>query len=196
MRKLGILITVLVVINILVMDVVLVNLWNRPNQIETKTIVETKIISQETNTSPTPSIKVSPTKKMEVDSPILSKTKSVAVVPIPGSGETKENNWTNVYGSEFYFDSEDYPGMSEAYWEANLKLFNGNGKAFARLFDITAGIEVWGSEIYSESQNYEAVKSGKISLRPGNRLYRVQLKSLTADTTVYNFGTIKIVSLN
>jgi len=106
------------------------------------------------------------------------------------------NVWENLAGTEFNLNTNDYPNLKEAYFEANMKLVNGNGTAYLRLFDITAGIEVWGSEVEVKSQNFTVVVSGKLTLRSGNHLYRVQAKSLTADTTVFNSGRIKMVFEN
>jgi hypothetical protein len=77
-----------------------------------------------------------------------------------------------------------------------MKLLNGNGLAYLRLFDITAGIEVWGSEISTNSQDFTSVSSGKMTVRNGTHLYRVQAKSLTADTTIFNSGRIKVILEN
>jgi hypothetical protein len=120
--------------------------------------------------------------------------RSTTYLPISGNSQSTSNIWENLYGTEFNFDTGDYPNLKEAYFEANIKLFNGNGLAYVRLFDTTAGIEVWGSEVTSQNQNYMVVVSGKLTLRSGNHLYRVQAKSLTADTAVFNYGRLKLIS--
>lgn len=125
-----------------------------------------------------------------------SLSNSVTYVPIPGSGSVLSNTWTNLPGTEFYFNQSDFPKLKEAYFEANFNLLNGNGQAFLRLFDATNGIEIWGSEIKATGQQSVAVISPKITLRPGNNLLRVQAKSLTADTTVYHSGRLKLVIQN
>lgn len=122
--------------------------------------------------------------------------KSTAYVPVPGSGTGAGNSWVDIPGTDFYLNPSDYPGLKEAYFEANFKLLNGNGTAFIRLIDTTVGIEVWGSEVTSHNQNFTTVVSSKLTLRPGNHLYQVQAKSLTADTAVYNSGRLKLVSQN
>lgn len=124
------------------------------------------------------------------------KTRTISYIPVPGPGQTLENKWTDLSGTEFNLSTADYPNLKEAYFEANLKLINGNGQSFARLFDVTAGVEVWGSEVSSTGQKFSTVSSGKITLRSGTHLYRVQAKSLTADTTVFNSGRIKLILEN
>ncbi len=146
----------------------------------------TKHLSQ-ISTTPTPSTP-SPT-----PAKIIS-DRQVQYFPIPGSGSTSDNKWVNLSGTEFFLSTNDYPNLSQIYFEANLKLLNGNGLAFLRLFDATAGIEVWGSEISTSSQYFTSASSANLTLRPGTRLYRVQAKSLTADTTIFNSGRLKLIS--
>lgn len=182
----------LVVINVVAIDVLMANLWNKSKVTETKTVVETKYIYPTGEpTVPIPSPTNIPTKTTPVKT-----NKSTLIVPIPGSGNIGENKWTDLTGTEFNLNTADYPNITEAYLEVNMRLFNGNGTAFVRLFDVTAGIEVWGSEVKTNSQNFAVITSDKLILRPGNHLYRIQAKSLTADTTVYNSGRIRIVSEN
>jgi hypothetical protein len=125
-----------------------------------------------------------------------AKTKRVSYVPVPGSGSTLENDWTDIAGTDFYLAKVDYPGFLEAYFEATFKLINGNGIAYIRLFDATHSIAVQGSEVSTSSQTSTFVSSGKISLWEGANLYRVQAKSLTADTTVFESARLKIIAEN
>jgi len=152
------------------------------------------------NTCPTPE----PVAVAEIATPIPTKivrnlvpekkTKSVSYVPVTGTGQTLENKWTDLSGTDFYINTDDYPNIKEAYFEGSLRLFNGNGIAYARLMDVTAGVEVWGSDIQTSSQNFATVVSGNLTLRSGRHLYRVQVKSLTADTAIFNSGRIKIIN--
>ncbi|KKR66784.1 MAG: hypothetical protein UU09_C0046G0010 [Microgenomates group bacterium GW2011_GWA2_40_6] len=193
---------------VLIVDLILINvvvgwwLWEKEKTKEKVTVpnnsclVEcTALIDKKMTAIPTPSC------SCPVVSPTVVKTnqvkvKSTVYVPVNGSGNVLDTKWTDISGTEFYFNPDDYPGLKEAYFEANMKLLNGNGTAFVRLFDSTAGIEVWGSEIKSSSQTFGSVVSGKLTLRGGNHLDKVQAKSLTADTTVFNGGRIKLVVEN
>lgn len=198
MRKwIRIFLIVVLVINILAVDVFLYLLWNKKdskvileNNYPSATPIPTKI-----QASPTPTTIPTPTTKIVVKN-TMKKTKSIQYIPIPGSGSTLENKWTDLSGTEFYISTDDYPNLVGAYFEANMKLLNGNGLAYLRLFDVTAGIEVWGSEISTSSQSFTSVSSGKLTIRSGTHLYRVQAKSLTADMTVFNSGRIKVILEN
>lgn len=125
-----------------------------------------------------------------------SKVRSVSYLPISTGGQTMERDWVNLSGTDFYFDTSDYPGLVEIYFEANIHLFNGNGQAFVRLFDSTHGVGVQGSEVSTTKQPDTAVVSGKVSFYQGKNLIKVQAKTLTADTAIFTSGRLKIVTLN
>lgn len=141
-----------------------------------------KIIITSTVITPTPSL----AKK--------SVARNAFYYPIPGSGSTTNTQWTDVAGSEFYLNISDFSGFKEAYLEVNMKLFNGNGAAYARLYDITNSRAVDGSEVTTTSQTSTAVTSGKISIWRGNNKYKLQVKSLTSDTTVIESARMKIIT--
>lgn len=125
-----------------------------------------------------------------------TKTRSVTYVPIPGTGSTMSNVWTNLAGTDFYFNTADYPGLVEVYLEANVRLINGNGVAYFQLADITHGTGVQGSDLSTSSQTSTLVTSGRVIFWAGKNLIRVQAKSLTADTAVFDGGRLKVVVEN
>lgn len=125
-----------------------------------------------------------------------TKTRSVVYIPIPGSGFTTNNVWTDLSGTDFYFNKNDYPGLISVAFEANLRLFNGNGIAYVQIFDVTHGVGVQGSDVSTSSQISTAVISGSVSFWSGKNLYRIQAKSLTADTAMFDGGRLKITLEN
>ena len=166
------------------------------NETDYKTYVDSQVDNIKkylVNITPSPSLTLVPTPTSSPTKNVTSKQTSVSYIPIPGSGQTLNNQWTDLFGTEFYFATQDFSGLKKAYFEANFKLLNGNGKAYLRLFDITSGIEIWGSQIEISSQQNVMVSSSEITFRPGNHLIRVQAKSLTADTTVFTSGRLKII---
>lgn len=124
------------------------------------------------------------------------KIRTTSYVVTPGSGSTSTNFWTDLAGTEFYFNPLDYPGLVEVYFEVNMKLFNGNGMAYVRLYDVNHGVGVQGSEAQTNSQSDGLVESGKVSFWSGKNLIRVQAKSLTADTAIFTSGRLRIVTEN
>ena len=154
-------------------------------------------INQLKNTTPVPTAKAAPTTKpVMVVQPTRTKLRSVAYVTVPGSGSSSKNDWEILPGTEFYFDKSDYPGLVEVYFEANMKLFNGNGMAYVRLYDSINGVAVQGSDVQTNSQVNAVVFSGKVNFWAGKNLIKVQAKNLTADTAIYNWGRLRVVTEN
>ncbi len=205
LRKLKIFLAIIVIVNVAAADVWWFNFLKKERENSEVNLVNeecplncNKVIDKKIN-EVLPTEDLSPTATLTPTAIIRKltvKTKSTQYIPIPGSGSTLENKWVDLSGTEFYISTDDYPNLTGAYFEANMKLLNGNGLAYLRLFDVTAGIEVWGSEISTGSQSFTSVSSGKLTIRNGTHLYRVQAKSLTADTTVFNSGRIKVILEN
>ena len=150
-----------------------------------------KYIDERLLVTPEPTMKA-----VYVKPTVKTKTRTVQYVTVSGSGNTMTNDWANVTATDFYFDTKDYPGLVEIYFETNIKLLNGNGVAYVRLFDVTHGIGVQGSDVSSNNQADTTVTSGKLTFWAGKNLIRVQAKSLTADTAVYNWGRLRVVTEN
>lgn len=193
-------IKVLLVLNLILLDIGLIYLLFKPqtpvvaptstNNIqyvdqcgdECKKYVDSKIVV------PTPTTL---TKTVYQTTP-KTKTRSVVYIPIPGSGFTTNNVWTDLSGTDFYFNKSDYPGLIAVAFEANLRLFNGNGTAYVQIYDVTHGVGVQGSDVSTSSQASTAVISGSVTFWAGKNLYRIQAKSLTADTAMFDGGRLKL----
>lgn len=124
-----------------------------------------------------------------------TKKMETTYIPLNGSISTTSSDWYNAPGTEFYLDfNTDYGKSAYANWEAFLKVAHGNGTAYARLFDITNGIAVNGSEIKIENKSdLTQVSSGALSFWAGNNQYRVQIKSLNTFEVTFGGGRVKIV---
>src|SRR3972149_5497028 len=115
-------------------------------------------------------------------------------IPLDGPVSTTSTSWIDIPGVEVSIDlANDYSTNAKVSWEAALKVAYGNGQAFARLFDVTLGNAVDGSEI-STTGNITStnVSSGYMSLWSGRNLYRLQLKSLTSYDVTFSSGRIKV----
>ncbi len=153
---------------------------------ECQKIIEAKI-------SALPTIAPSPTTIANKQVKASKKTRREEVLTIPGSGSSVANEWEKLAGTSFYFDTRDYPGLVEVYFEANMKLRDGNGLASVRLYDQTNLIGVVGSENTTSNQADTWTKSQKVYFWAGRNYIMVQAKSLTADTVVYNQGRLRMV---
>lgn len=176
---------------------------SRPNLITTKVVKETVI--------PTPIDQCGLECRKYIDTKLASlptstpyiiptlhklKTKQVTYLPISVSGSTLSNDWVNISGADFYFDIADYPGIKEIYFEPTIKLFNGNGFAFVRLFDSTHGAPLPNSEVKTKEQKDTIIISNPIRFLEGRNLIKVQIKSLTADTAIFTSGRLRIITEN
>ena len=120
--------------------------------------------------------------------------KSTDYITLNGPVSTTSTQWVDIPGVEVYLDLvKDYGKTATASWEGSLKVAHANGQAYARLFDVTNGRAVDGSEIStSNNADYKLVSSGNVSFWAGNNLYRLQLKSLNSFEVTFLSGRIKI----
>jgi hypothetical protein len=137
-------------------------------------------------------ISASPKTAVSVTAPVDAKETSY--ISLNGPVSTTSTQWVDIPGVEVYIDLvNDYGKGATAGWEANLKVAHGNGQAFARLFDVTHGIAVDGSEISTTNNaDYKIVSSSNIYLWAGRNLYRLQLKSLNSYDVTFLSGHIRI----
>lgn len=129
---------------------------------------------------------------------VVQKAQSVprtTFIPLGGSASTISQGWVDVNGSDVYISLSDYNnGNVWVGFDATIKIDGGNGQAFARLFDVTHGIAVSGSEVSTSSGSFAVASAENISLWAGNNLYRAQIKSLNGLTASYSSGRVKIVT--
>lgn len=133
------------------------------------------------------------TKIVEKTTTTKTSQPQVIYIPLGGGGSTTNTGWTDVGNAEVYFDLNDYPNLSEARFEGFIKVKNGNGKAFARLYDVTHSIGVQGSNIETTGENFTMVGSDPLAFWRGKNLYRIQVKSLNGYEAYIDSGRIKIV---
>lgn len=127
--------------------------------------------------------------------PVPSAIKTqIAYIPISGTVTTTSSSWYDAPNTDFYLDIEKNYGKSyTANWNASLKVAHGNGTAYARIFDVTHGIAVNGSEVQlTDNPNLTQVFSNNLSFWSGNNLYRVQFKSLNTFEVTFGGGQLKI----
>ncbi|MEK7113075.1 MAG: hypothetical protein AAB875_07235 [Patescibacteria group bacterium] len=125
---------------------------------------------------------------------VRPKSQQTSYISLDGTVSATSTSWVDAPGIEVAFDlTQDYSKDAPVSWEASLKVAHGNGQAYARLFDVTNGIAVAGSEISTtNNSSYLRVNSGKLGLWAGRNVYRVQLKSLNSFEITYTGGKIRI----
>lgn len=178
------------------------NLKNPDSEVVEKVVVDSQDIDDlksrvskiENQEKKAEEITVTPTKAKTMTTQVVSRSKHVSYMTINGGFGQVAYDWTDVPASEFYFDRSDYDGFKEVKFESNMKLLNGNGMAYVRLFDVTHGVAVTGSQVETGNQDNTVVTSTALNFMNGKNLIKVQIKSLTADTTVFNSGRLVVVS--
>lgn len=126
--------------------------------------------------------------------PAPSGGKMTQFVSLDGAFATTSTDWVDVPGTDVTFDlTKNYSKNALVNFQATLKVSNGNGQAFARLFDKTHGIAVTGSEISTTANSdFVTAYSGPLNLWAGQINYRAQIKSLNSYSVSYTGGKIKI----
>jgi len=110
-------------------------------------------------------------------------------VKFPGKGISSSTTWYTVSEMEARFNVANFPNYT-AWWEAYLMVEEGT--ASARLFDSFANIPIAGSEIQTSSSALEQVSSGPLRFPPGDRIYKVQIKSSLGSEAFIERSKIKI----
>jgi hypothetical protein len=111
-----------------------------------------------------------------------------------GSGSTVNSDWETLDDSAVVMDlKNDYSSSATVSWEASLKVANGNGTAYARLYDATHNIAVDGSEFsVAESSSFIQRTSKNLPFWNGRNTYKVQIKSLNGYEVTVSGGRLKI----
>lgn len=136
----------------------------------------------------------------KISTSTVSQTPATAVparqttyIPLGGPITTTSMDWVDVTGTDVYIDLvNDYGKNTWVSWEAFLKIADGNGQTFARLYDVTHKIAVNGSEVSVTKGDSTQVISGELKFWAGRNLYRVQIKSLNSFVATFVSGRIKI----
>lgn len=126
--------------------------------------------------------------------PTATQKPQVSYVPFGSDYSTSSTDWVDAPANEVSFDlAKDYASGAKVSWEASLRVDNANGTAYARIFDVTHGIAVDGSEInVTNNSSFQRISSGNMNLWSGRNVYRVQLKSLNSSQIFYSGGKIRI----
>lgn len=93
-------------------------------------------------------------------------------VPL-GSGSTNSQDWVNT-GAQAYIDTSQYQ-IKAVYFEATLRA--NSGQVIARLINKNENEYIGGSEVSHNTPTATLIRSGKINLPAGNKLYVVQLRA-------------------
>jgi len=115
-------------------------------------------------------------------------------IQISGFGSTEKTDWVDIVASDFSFDvNHDFEKGANFAWEGFLRIPNGSGTAYARIYDVTHGIAVNGSQIsVTDQRDFSRANSTNMYFWAGRNVYRVQIKSLDFYDVDYTGGKIRV----
>ncbi|MCL5784483.1 MAG: hypothetical protein M1142_03975 [Patescibacteria group bacterium] len=122
----------------------------------------------------------------------VSQKQPALYIPLGTGGSSTGSDWTTINTYKITLDPADYPGYSSMQLELSLRVYQGNGKAFARLINSDDGLAVLLSEVSTTFGDYTWVTSSPFTLSSGKKNYKVQLKSLTGYEAGIQNARIKV----
>lgn len=114
------------------------------------------------------------------------------LLALGSSGGVTTQDWSSLSSLSVSLDPGDYPGYKNFQLEVELQQFQGNGTAYARLYNNTDKLAVFGSETSTSSFNYTWVSSQTFSLPSSKKTYILQLKTTTGYTASANNFRIRV----
>ena len=202
---------VLAIVVVGIFDLVFVNWWilNRANQSLPATSnqagVPTGVISpmaspspldssgaestsnKVSSSTPTPTPAPSPTTIPVVSpSPVPSQTiiqtaSKEIFIPL-GSGSVTTNSFSDIAGSDVTIDLTKYPGVQSIVFQASIWVEGGNGRAYARIYNVDDKNPYFESQITNNTGVGSVQNSLNIPLPYSTKTYRIQAKT---DITQY-----------
>ncbi|MCL5090567.1 MAG: hypothetical protein M1514_01010 [Patescibacteria group bacterium] len=133
------------------------------------------------------------TKALPTTRPLTNNLPKILYIPLATNGSTVNTSWTDIDGSQFYFDLGSYPGAKEVRWETNLMALHGSALVYTRLYDKSNNRGVDYSDLSSQSSNYTRLESSGINIWRGNNLYSVQLRSANGTEADLTGAKLKIL---
>ncbi|MBI3290216.1 hypothetical protein HYZ78_02380 [Candidatus Microgenomates bacterium] len=123
---------------------------------------------------------------------VVPKTK-IEYIQLNNVGLTTRSDWANVEGTDFSYDPATYGNVKETRWIPRIRTTQG-GEASSKLFDVTNGTAVPGSEVSTTNSSFTEIESGVLTLQSGKNTYRVQLKSKIDFEASFEKGKLKITT--
>lgn len=98
-----------------------------------------------------------------------------------GSGSTKSQTYSDLYGAEVTIDTTKYSTIESITFEASIWAEGGNGRAWAQIKNITDNNPLIESQISGSFATPTLKTSGRIPVPSGTKTYRVQAKTDITD---------------
>lgn len=135
--------------------------------------------------SPTPTLRPSATATPRVPEPIRE-----VYIPL-GTGTVLSSEWTGLPATDVTINTAHYPPIAQAYFEVFMHIPTGNGQMMAKLYNETDRHDVWFSEVAMTGSQIVR-REVPVTLEPGNKRYRVMLKSTLRYDAVLDNARIRL----
>ena len=109
-----------------------------------------------------------------------------------GSGSSSSTTWENIQNAEAYFDPKNYGKIQSIIFEASMRVPTGNGKVYARLYNVDGQTGLIETEIWTEGSSGVRVESLSFNLPSTRQLYRVQLKTTMGFEAILDMARLKV----
>jgi len=110
-----------------------------------------------------------------------------------GKGSTTSLSWQELVGVEAVIDLANYPQLKSVIFEASMRIPTANGKAYAKLYNVTDKHDVWGSEVWAEGPSGYRAEAKNLSLSSGRKVYRLMMKSTMGYEAILDSARLKIL---
>lgn len=110
-----------------------------------------------------------------------------------GTGSTVSSDWVDIAGSDVFIDTANFPSIKQSYFEVSMRIPTKNGTVYARLYNVTDKHPVWSSDV-SATSDTSTFTTAKIVLDPGNKLYRIQMKTTLQYQSLLDNARVKILT--
>ena len=120
-------------------------------------------------------------------------TRSPVYIPLGWNGSGSTQDWSSVTTQTISIDPGDYAGYTSMQFSANLSVYQGNGTAYARLYDSDDGLAIIPSQVSSATGDYAWVSSGTFQLPATSpKTYMLQVKTTTGYPAQVQNARIKV----
>lgn len=189
----------LAIIAIALVDLIFVNWWIVKNDSMGQSVKESKIDDPVANLDtsfPSPNaspqtVSASNNKEQKATTPSPSPVTSTQTVTsttviqtankeifIPmGSGSTASYSYADLNGTDVTIDTTKYTGIDSITFEASIWVENGNGRAYAQLYNVDDKNPYIESVISNNVSTPTVKSSGYVPFPSGRKTYRVQAKT-------------------
>jgi len=110
-----------------------------------------------------------------------------------GQGSAASQDWEEITGAEAVINLANFSGVKSVILEASLRIPTGNGRVYAKLYDVIAKHDVWFSEVSVEGSQSKREESAPVVLSPGRSLYRIKMKSTMGYEAILDQARLKIL---